>query len=729
MASLSELSYTYDPELPPQPVTLPDGTVYAPEQAAAPSQTQLSGSTYIPPGAAESPQTASTPPPPAYNITGGGSNTSDYTGTPAPAPAPATGGYATAPAGENASYITPDSPDPNAGYRMFDPSITSQPYQATPAAQRPYTPPPVSQTPGNPMYGRTMQSTPPPVYGTPLNSTSEESNKKWDAYRSGLDSKAGGVAPLSETTSNMLFGDPFSGQTPITSPGGLGINPAASGGGWSGLMSRLQAEEMRKQAPESLATPAPPGYTKGSNNKVYPAISTSDFMSQVDAAVANTPKKVPQTPGYQWGVGKRPHQPSMIYGGPDPDAIGAPINQHTARDDSLMPPYNISTWATPGEEIWHWGDDRSYKSPGQPADGGENFWSTDETSTTKKEPVNFPKMINPNDRIGMSGIDMGEDGQGRNIIKSNVPGNPDYRTDGRYPGSNSSERMSTGLMGNSMNTPWSKTASKLAKNAGGVAIGGPEDVLPKGENPIAAAFIGGHAKEDGSFTQRTLDDSTTGENPSMTKNADGSYSFILQDGSLVPYDKTSLEAFWSGKLPVQGGKGTQTTDPAAAANGDLLAEPATSTAPTTGAVATGTSSGGSGGGSGWKTYGSSGGGGRSSGRSWGSSGGGSGGGRSSGGFDWDNFMGGRFKGMGEDFNPDTDGDGKISAKEARMAKKRRGRKGRMGPGGKMSGGSMPGFPPDMRSYILSQLGESSGMPVGGWPEAQASAPTKKKKKN
>ena len=79
----------------------------------------------------------------------------------------------------------------------------------------------------------------------------------------------------------------------------------------------------------------------------------------------------------------------------------------------------------------------------------------------------------------------------------------------------------------------------------------------------------------------------------------------------------------------------------------------------------------------------------------------------------------------EDFNPDTDGDGKISRMEAKAAKKRRGRKGRMGKGGTM----MPGGPPsDIRAYVLGQLGAGFGREVGGWPETGIPGTSTGKKK-
>jgi hypothetical protein len=223
----------------------------------------------------------------------------------------------------------------------------------------------------------------------------------------------------------------------------------------------------------------------------------------------------------------------------------------------------------------------------------------------------------------------------------------------------------------------------------------------------------------GNFSPKVINDSIA--EGSMTKGEDGKLYFT-DTGEEVTKESTQAWMQKSGWL-----SGTPATQPTTEASGDLLAQPAASTAPET---TTSTKSDGSGGGGGSnnyykKSYSGGGGSGRSSGGYGRSSGGSWSSGRSSGGrgggFDFASMFG------GGDFDPDTDGDGKISAKEARAAKKRRGRKGRMGKGGAM----MPGGPPsDIRAYVLGQLGEGFGRPVGGWPE-QMNAPTtsKKKKKN
>lgn len=162
----------YNPELSPQPVTMPDGSAYTGAAPAAPTN-YVPGSTYIPPGAAESPQTAGPPPQPAYNITGGGANNSDYTGSPAPAPSLPPAGVA----GDESSlpvyqYDSPDKtglyvPAPQPTTYNPGPSSPVAPSVAvtpdTPAARAAAIAGPVAQrNPGNPMYGRTMQTTPPP---------------------------------------------------------------------------------------------------------------------------------------------------------------------------------------------------------------------------------------------------------------------------------------------------------------------------------------------------------------------------------------------------------------------------------------------------------------------------------------------------------------------------------------------------------------------------------------
>lgn len=155
-------------------------------------------------------------------------------------------------------------------------------------------------------------------------------------------------------------------------------------------------------------------------------------------------------------------------------------------------------------------------------------------------------------------------------------------------------------------------------------------------------------------------------------------------------------------------------DDALSGDGTTLDQPVETTPQKVDSSSPSSSSGGSGGGS-------SGGGGRD----WvdyGSNGGGGGGSRSSrsrrssgGSFGDDSDFG-----SWEDYLLDDDGDGKFSEREKRAARRRFSKAGKMGRGGRVKGRKAPfptGGTTETRDYILRELTANLGRPIGGWPEA------------
>jgi hypothetical protein len=673
MASLSQLSYTYEPELAPQDVVLPDGTVYSatPTEAApaAAPTNYVPGSTYIPPGAAESPQTASTPPPPAYVTTGGGSNTSDYTGSPAPAPAPL-------------PTATPSSPAMSNIVSTASQNLAPA-YQSDPAAQQeivrqvqnrgmnsgagPTTQPapPLTRQPANVMQISPSNATNP---SNRSNFSFDQLNRDHGAIRRpagpiGAGSPAS--APISVTsqsaspltTSVWDAAGPIAGRPPVS--GGSHVN---TGGGWSGLMDRVRSQQANEGVVQG-------DYSGLDGSRVRNPFGGSADMKDAElAALGYDPKEPfrsnPNATTLNYEVGRR----NAIANTPKEQNVEQSISSAVNRSGTI-------NMTTPGD------------AP---------------ISDMSPSPALPPP---PSDSAGY-----------RNWIQNRfggvVPKGSGPGTGGSSSTATPPKRPTTGDFSGPTMTPHSPAVDR------NVASMTPRerDLYTGKANTVDGSPL---IDAGGNFSPKVINDSIA--EGSMTKGEDGKLYFT-DTGEEVTKESTQAWMQKSGWL-----SGTPATQSTTEASGDLLAQPAASTAPETTTSTTSDGSGGGGGNNNYykKSYSGGGGSGRSSGGYGRSSGGSWSSGRSSGGrgggFDFASMFG------GGDFDPDTDGDGKISAKEARAAKKRRGRKGRMGKGGTM----MPGGPPsDIRAYVLGQLGEGFGRPVGGWPE-QMNAPTtsKKKKKN
>lgn len=667
MPSLASLA-PYDPELAPQPVTMPDGSVYTGEAAPAPTPSQTSmygsGSTYIPPGAAESPPTASSapapvgpPPEPAYNITGGG----DYTGSPAPAADPSMPPPSMASGYNEQPVYQYDSPD-KSGYYIPQPRAEGTPSNAvagTPAERAAaIAGPPASKQPGSPTYGRTFQNSPPPppppavspsmMLGGPSEYAGNRPGSQYihhDRVRADSRTNTSGSGTVSVPTWNgpslPFNGDGAAALLGITQPG-PSVDP------------KLNPRSMQDEDP--------------ANPRWRPKESGAPTL---------------QDKLFQWGGGKAAGATQAL----------AEFNDKGRQADRER--QNIANTVTATQT------EAQRQAAGAPAGLSVPQTTTGSVgpggagSGTRPMPT-LPTYVGPGGGMFNSLSALGAAGPG---------------------GSNSPNTLS-GPLAEKTGTTTGQTPSAFTPSAGGspsdanvAASNAPwhnriVDMGPK----VANIYAQGGISLDGMPTQQTLDDSVKAGD--MIKGDDGNYYFT-STGEMVTPETTA--AFINGGAP---------KPDTASANGKLADAPVAVT-PVDTTTNTGSSSDGSGSGKQWVNYGNSGGGG---GRGWKSSGGGGGGGyssRSSGRSSGGSSRGFDFGSM--DFNPDTDGDGKISAKEARAAKKRRGRKGRMGSGGSMSTG---GPPSDIRAYILGQLGEGFGRQITGWPETGmpvASSGKKKKK--
>lgn len=734
---------TYNPELDPQPVMMPDGSMYTGDPNAQ-------ASTYIPPGAAESPQTAGPPPEPAYNITGGG----DYTGTPAPAAAPAPApapdmGYAVEPMGGNDTVYTPDSPDPNAGYTISDPSQSAAPY--TPGPSSPVAPvvpvtadtpaaraaqiagPVAAKNPGDPMYGRTMQTSAPPSPN--YNFAAAEPNT--------LPPGAGPVLG-----SQLTYMPPKNDKGKTTVPGAVPAYPQNLDGqiaGWRAeAMARQQAPALPQNGSGTLSIPTwTPTIPDGR--------PTLDILSPFGTALNGSGPTIDPNARPKSMQDEDPASPpwktEIIPSGLDTQAaIGSAISEKIGGAGGLLGSATSGIVAQNARNL-------------QAEENARTQAETRQRNAQTSPAGGLTPRFNVRGNVGPGGAGTGT--AQLPVMPAFVPpapvgatSTPQSGAPGMGPGGAGSSSTSSGPFGRPPGVPTSRdvmfplpppttapaqtgTPSKTSTRSTSLAA---QAVQPGNMSPAQmrawANPEGRIIGDDGNFTKETLD-ASIGPDGLLIKDETGNY-FWRDTGEQVTKENTTAfveKAFSDGTAKEAAAPATAAA-PGTEGNGQLLDAPVAGTNVGTTTPAAPAASGGSGYSSNY-SGGGGGGGYRSSGRSGGGyskggySGGGysSGGGRSGGGYSGGSSSSrsrgssGDFDFGDMDFDPDTDGDGKVSATEARAAKKKRGKMGKRGSSSSM----MTGMPPDMRAYILATLGESMGREVGGWPENGIPGAKSKKK--